>query len=95
MDMVVTSDKLLVGGDFNGHVGSDIGGFGEVHRGFGIAKINDGAIRLLDCSVGKELCLMNACFQKRESWFITFRSGETTNLKKLTTNVMIMKIGVV
>ena len=95
MDMVVTSDKLLVGGDFNGHVGSDIGGFGEVHRGFGIAQINDGAIRLLDCSVGKGLCLMNTCFQKRESWFITFRSGETTNLKKLTTNVMILKIGVV
>ena len=32
----VTSKKVLVGGDFNGHIGSDMGGFGEVHRGFGI-----------------------------------------------------------
>ena len=36
MDKVVTSEKWLVGGDFNDHVGSDIGGFGEFHGGFGI-----------------------------------------------------------
>ena len=39
MDKVVTSEKvLLVGGDFNGHVGSDIGGFGKVHGGFVFSK---------------------------------------------------------
>ena len=27
MDRVVTSEKVLVGGDFSGHVGSDMGGF--------------------------------------------------------------------
>ena len=36
MDKVVTSEKVLVGGDLNDHVGSDMGGFGEVHGGFGI-----------------------------------------------------------
>ena len=39
MDKVVTSEKVLVRGDFNGHVGSDMGGFGEGHRGFGIGQI--------------------------------------------------------
>ena len=33
MNKVMTSE-MLVGGDFNGHVGSDQGGFGEVHGGF-------------------------------------------------------------
>ena len=33
---------------------------------FGIQQINDGGIRLLDWAVGKGLCLMNTCFQKRE-----------------------------
>ena len=33
MDKVVTSEKLLVGGEFKSHVGSYIGGFGEVHGG--------------------------------------------------------------
>ena len=80
MDKVVTSDNVLVGGDFNGHVGSDMGGFGEVHGGFGIGQINDGEIRLLDWAVGKGLRLMNTCFQKRKSWLVTFRSGETETM---------------
>ena len=75
MDKVMTSEKVLVGGDFNGHIGSDKGGFGEVHEGFRIGQINDGGIRLLDWAVGKGLRLMNNCFQKRKSQ--TFRSGET------------------
>ena len=54
VDKVVTSE-VLVGGDFNGHVGSDMGGFGEVYGGLGIGKINDGGIRLLDWAVGKGL----------------------------------------
>ena len=57
---------MLEGGDFNGHVGSDMGGFGEVHGSFRIGEINDGGIRLLDREVGKCLCLMNTCFQKKK-----------------------------
>ena len=56
MDKAVTSEKVLVGGVFNGHVGSDMDGFGEVHGRFGIRQINDGGIRLLDWAVGKRLC---------------------------------------
>ena len=47
MDKVVTSEKVLVGGDFNGHVISDMVGFGEVRGGFGIGQINDGGMTLL------------------------------------------------
>ena len=45
-----------MGGDFNGLVISDMGGFREVHGGgFGIGPINDGGVRLLDWAVGKGL----------------------------------------
>ena len=64
MDKGVTSEKVLVGGDFNGHVRSDMGGFGEVHGGFGIGQVNDGGTRLLDCAVGKGLRLMNTVSRK-------------------------------
>ena len=47
--MVMASEKVLVDGDFNGHVGSATGSFGEVNGGFAIGKINDGRIRLLNC----------------------------------------------
>ena len=45
MDKFVTSGNVLVGSDFNGHVSSDMGGFGEIHGDFGIGHINDGGIR--------------------------------------------------
>ena len=71
----VVKSEVLVGGDFNGHVGSDMGGSGEVQGGFGNGQTNDGGIRLLHWAVGKGLLLMNTCFQKRKSQLITFRSG--------------------
>ena len=43
VDKVVTSE-VLVGGDFNGHAGKDMGGFEEVHGGFEIKQINNGGI---------------------------------------------------
>ena len=64
MNKVLTSEKVLVGGDFNGHVGSDMGGFGEVHGGFGIGQMNDARIRLFDWAVGKGLRLMSTFFRK-------------------------------
>ena len=47
MEKVVTSQKVLVRGDFDGHVGSDMGGFGGVYEGLRIVQISDGGVRLL------------------------------------------------
>ena len=56
----MTSEKVLMGGDFNGHVGSDMGGLEEVNGGgLGIGQVNEGRIRLLDWAVGKTLRLMS------------------------------------
>ena len=80
MGKVVTSEKVLVVGDFNGHVGSDMGGFGEVHGGFETGQINDGGIRLLDWAFDKGPHMMNTYFKKRKSRLISFRSGETETM---------------
>ena len=81
IEEAVTSE-MLVGCDFIGDVGRDMDGFGEVHGGFGIVRINGEGIRLLDSAVGKGLRLMNICFQKRKSRLLTFRSGETETMIK-------------
>ena len=78
--MVVTSEKVLVGGYFNDQVGSDMGGFREVHGGCRIGQIHGGGIRLLDWAVAKGLPLMNTCSQKRKSQLITFRFSETETM---------------
>ena len=76
----VTSKEVLVGRDFHGHIDSDMDGFGEVHRGFGIGQINDAGIKLLDWVVVKELGFMNTCFQKKKSRLTTFKLGQTETM---------------
>ena len=80
MGQVTTRERVLVGSDFNGHVGSNMGGFGELHGSFGFGQIYDGGIRFLDWAVDKRLRLMNTCFQKRKSQPITFPSSETETM---------------
>nr|XP_016446443.1 PREDICTED: craniofacial development protein 2-like [Nicotiana tabacum] len=44
------SERLFIGGDFNGHIGLSAGGYTEVHGGFGFGERNGGGIMLLDFS---------------------------------------------
>ena len=66
MEKVVTNGKKLVGGDFNGHIGRNMGSFEEVHEGFGIGQIYDGGIILLDWAIGKYVRLMSTYFQEKK-----------------------------
>jgi hypothetical protein len=40
MIRVSSSEKLFIGGDLNGHVGTVRGGFERVHKGFGYGEQN-------------------------------------------------------
>ena len=67
----MTIEKVLVGGDFNDHAGSDMCTFGEIHEVLGIWQTNDGEITFLDWAVIKVLCLMNTCFPRSKCRLIT------------------------
>ena len=81
MDQSVTSEKVLVGGNFNGHVGSVWVALETFIRVW-VRKIDNSGMRLLDWAVGKGLGLMNSCFQKKKSRLITFRLSETETMIK-------------
>ncbi|XP_070008391.1 uncharacterized protein [Nicotiana sylvestris] len=68
------TEKLFIGGDFNGHIGSSVGGYGEVHGGFGFGDKNGGGTSLLDFARAFELVIVNSMFPKREEHLVTFRS---------------------
>jgi len=40
-------ERLFVGGDFNGHIGTRANGYGLTHGGFGYGARNDGGVALL------------------------------------------------
>ncbi|XP_070040276.1 uncharacterized protein [Nicotiana tomentosiformis] len=67
-------DKLFIGWDFNGHIGSSASGYGEVHGCFSCGVRNGGGTSLLDFARAFELVIVNSIFPKEEENLITFRS---------------------
>ncbi|XP_047264183.1 uncharacterized protein LOC124896626 [Capsicum annuum] len=45
---VPSSEKIVVAGDFNGHIEAFPGGFGDVHGGFGFGERNEEGAALLE-----------------------------------------------
>ncbi|XP_019249250.1 PREDICTED: uncharacterized protein LOC109228576 [Nicotiana attenuata] len=75
MRQVPPAEKLLIGGDFNGHIGSIAGGYDEVHGGFGFGERNGGGTSLLDFAKAFGLVIANSSFPKREEHLVTFQNA--------------------
>ncbi|XP_021859878.2 uncharacterized protein [Spinacia oleracea] len=76
---VPKSEKLIIGGDLNGHVGSSRDGFERIHGGFGYRDQNEAGNAILDFSLAYDLGIMKTWFEKRESHLVTYRSGDNTS----------------
>lgn len=68
-------EKLLVGGDLNGHVGKESGGFSAVHGGWGYGSRNKEGEAILEEAVMHGLVILNTMFKKREGHLVTYESG--------------------
>ena len=69
------SERLFIGGYFNGHIGSSAGGYTEVHGGFGFGERNGGGISLLDFAKAFDLVIANSSFMKRDEHLVTYQSS--------------------
>ena len=72
---VPRSEKLFIGGDFNGHIGVDAEGYDTAHGGFGFGERNNEGVSVLDFEVAYELLVVNSLFKKKEDHLVTFKSG--------------------
>jgi hypothetical protein len=73
---VPISEKLFIGGDLNGHVGSTRVGFEGVHGGFGYGSRNQEGEGILNFALAYDLIVANTLFRKRVSHLVTFSSGQ-------------------
>jgi hypothetical protein len=73
---VPISEKLFIGGDLNGHVGSIRVGFKGVHGGFGYGHRNQEGEGILNFALAYDLIVANTLFRKRVSHLVTFSSGQ-------------------
>ncbi|XP_060210936.1 uncharacterized protein LOC132637944 [Lycium barbarum] len=55
MGSIPSTEKLFIGGDFNGHIGSISEGYDDVHGGWGFGDRNGGGVALLDFAKAFEL----------------------------------------
>jgi len=69
------NEGLLIGGDFNGHIGSRGEGYEMVNGGLGHGVRNSGGVSILDFAVAYDLSIANSYFRKREEHLIMFKSG--------------------
>ncbi|XP_009789628.1 uncharacterized protein [Nicotiana sylvestris] len=72
---IMHTDKIFIGGDFNGHIRETVRDYDDVHGGFGFGVKNDGDTSLLDFSRALDLALANSYFHKREDHLVTFQSA--------------------
>jgi exonuclease III len=61
---VPRSEKLFIGGDLNGHVGSTRVGFDGVHGGFGYGSKNQEGESILNFALAYDLFVTNTLFRK-------------------------------
>ena len=62
---IPSSEKLFIGGDRNGHVGTSSAGFEVVHGGFGYGSRNQEGEKVLDFVIAFDLMIANTFFRKR------------------------------
>jgi hypothetical protein len=68
-------DKLFIGGDLNGHVGSARVGFDEVHGVFRYESRNQEGEGILNFVLAYDLIVANTLFRKIFSHLVTFSGG--------------------
>ncbi|XP_060200575.1 uncharacterized protein LOC132628828 [Lycium barbarum] len=72
---LLSTEKLFIGGDFNGHIGSVSRGHDDVHGGFGFGDRNGERVSLLDFAKAFGLVVANSRFPKKEKHLVTFHSS--------------------
>ena len=68
-------EKLVISGDFNGHVGRDNIGYERIHGGYGFGDRNEIGESILDFALAYDLVVANTWYKKSEEHLITFKSG--------------------
>jgi hypothetical protein len=75
---VSVGEKLFIGGDLNGHVGTSSTNFEGVHGGFSFGTRNQGE-EILNFALAYDMFIANTFFRKRKSHLVTFSSGQHTS----------------
>jgi hypothetical protein len=73
----IPGDEMIwFGGDLNGHIGKEVGGYKAVHGGVGYGERNADGQRILEFCDTLGLTIGNTWFTRKENRLITYSSGD-------------------
>ncbi|KAK3547834.1 hypothetical protein QTP86_031973, partial [Hemibagrus guttatus] len=75
MESIPTGQRVVIGADFNGHVGEGNTGDEEVMGKFGVKERNLEGQMVVDFAKRMDMGVVNTYFQKREEHRMTYKSG--------------------
>ncbi|KAK3541098.1 hypothetical protein QTP86_013353 [Hemibagrus guttatus] len=75
MESIPTGERVVIGADFNGHVGEGNTGDEEVMGMFGVKERNLEGQMVVDFAKRMDMAVVNTYFQKREEHRVTYKSG--------------------
>ncbi|KAK3548096.1 hypothetical protein QTP70_004523 [Hemibagrus guttatus] len=75
MESIPMGERVVIGADFNGHVGEGNRGDEEVMGKFGVKERNLEGQMVVDFAKRMDMAVVNTYFQKREEHRVTYRSG--------------------
>ncbi|KAK3507722.1 hypothetical protein QTP70_034827, partial [Hemibagrus guttatus] len=75
MESIPTGERVVIGADFNGHVGEVNTGDEEVMGKFGVKERNLEGQMVVDFAKRMDMAVVNTYFQKREEHRVTYKSG--------------------
>ena len=77
MDEVMTSteveERLVIGGDLNGHIGCNRENISRIHGGHGMGEINEEGELIIDFALAFDMAISNTFFTNDE--YVTYSSG--------------------
>ncbi|KAK3534572.1 hypothetical protein QTP86_016661 [Hemibagrus guttatus] len=82
MESIPTGERVVIGADFNGHVGEGNTGDEEVMGKFGVKERNLEGQMVVDFAKRMDMAVVNTYFQKREEHRVTYKSGGRRTQKK-------------
>ncbi|KAK3527991.1 hypothetical protein QTP86_013103 [Hemibagrus guttatus] len=75
MESIPTGERVVIGADFNGHVGEGNRGDEEVMGKFGVKERNLEGQMVVDFAKRMDMAMVNTYIQKREEHRVTYKSG--------------------
>ena len=76
LSATLDDERVIVGGDLNGHIWRSRDGIERIHGGWGMRDRNDEGENIVDTTMAFDLAIVSTFFEKKLNQFVTYKVEE-------------------